>query len=72
MDADEIRALDDIDKYGCHILHVLEDNGHPRFTYSIGIQSRSNQPELIVTGLKKELAILDFTPRLRQFLESLS
>jgi hypothetical protein len=56
MDANEKRALEDIEKYGCHILHVLEDETHPRFSYSIGIEKRNSQPELIVTGLKNDLA----------------
>ncbi|MEM1156378.1 MAG: DUF4262 domain-containing protein, partial [Pseudomonadota bacterium] len=34
----------------------LEDDEDPGFTYSIGIERRSRQPELIVTGLKPELA----------------
>jgi hypothetical protein len=57
MEKGEQKALDDIAKYGCHILHVFEDDGYPRFTYSIGIQHNTGQPELIVTGLKRELAI---------------
>ena len=57
MDADEQTALDNIAKHGCHILHILEEGDYPRFTYSIGIQRQTGQPELIVTGLKRELAI---------------
>lgn len=56
MDPGEEKALEDIDKYGCHILHVFEGEGNPRFTYSIGIEKTTGRPELIVTGLKRELA----------------
>ncbi|MEM7504042.1 MAG: DUF4262 domain-containing protein [Pseudomonadota bacterium] len=50
------KALADIEKYGCHILHVLEDESGPCFTYSIGIEKTSAHPELIVTGLKRDIA----------------
>jgi len=55
-DAGEDKALADIRQYGCHILHVMEDETGPRFSYSIGIEKSSNHPELIVTGLKRDLA----------------
>ncbi|MGE8795972.1 DUF4262 domain-containing protein, partial [Leptospira terpstrae] len=38
-----------------HILHVMEDEENPCFSYSIGIQKVSNQSEIIITGLKFEL-----------------
>jgi hypothetical protein len=56
MDDNEKRALQDIEEYGCHILHVLEEGEYPRFSYSIGIQKSTGQPEIIVTGLKREFA----------------
>lgn len=62
------KALADIEKHGCHILHVLEDETGPRFSYSIGIQKTSKHPELIVTGLKRDLAhwiINEYNDRIR-------
>ena len=56
MDKHEAKALDDIKSYGCHIIHVMEDDSHPRFSYSIGIKQCTGRPELIVTGLDQELA----------------
>ncbi len=56
MDKGERKALKDINAYGCHVIHVLEDSAHPKFTYSIGIEQTSGQPELIVAGLKSEIA----------------
>jgi len=56
MDKFEEKALNDINEYGCHILHVMEEDNYPRFTYSIGIEKISNQPEIIITGLKQEIA----------------
>jgi len=55
MDEYEQKALDDIKNHGCHILHVMEED-YPRFTYSIGIEKTTNKPNLIITGLKRELA----------------
>ncbi|UTF60905.1 DUF4262 domain-containing protein [Gilvimarinus sp. DA14] len=56
MDKVEEKALKDIEECGCHVLHVMQEGEYPRFSYSIGIQRSTGQPELIVTGLKQELA----------------
>ena len=56
MDAAEERALRDIEKYGCHVIHVLAEGDLPPFSYSVGIEQASGAPELIVIGLKHELS----------------
>lgn len=56
MDAGEKKALDDIEKYGCHVIHVLEDEEGPPFSYSVGVQKTSGVPEVIVIGLKQTIA----------------
>ena len=56
VDDSEKKVLSDIEKYGCHVVHVLEEKDSPRFTYSVGIQQTTNQPELLITGLRRELA----------------
>ena len=56
MDKNDEKALADIEKYGCHILLVLESEDHSRFAYSIGIEQRTGHPEIIITGLKHDLA----------------
>lgn len=56
MDDFEKKALENIEKYGCHILHVLEEENYPCFSYSVGIEKTLAKPELIVLGLKSELA----------------
>ena len=53
----EQKAADDIEKYGCHILHVKEDAEGPRFSYSIGINETADRPDIIIFGLKKDLAV---------------
>ncbi|RVC26599.1 DUF4262 domain-containing protein, partial [Mesorhizobium sp. M7A.F.Ca.CA.004.04.2.1] len=55
-DPDEAKALADIEAYGCHILHVLEEGDDPPFTYSVGIEHNFKAPELIVIGLKPEIS----------------
>jgi hypothetical protein len=56
MDAAEKKALADIEEYGCHIIHVLEDEEGPPFSYSVGVQKTSGAPEAIVIGLKQPIA----------------
>ena len=56
MDAGEEKALADIETYGCHVIHVLEDDDGPPFTYSVGVQESSDVPEVIVIGLKQPIA----------------
>ncbi|SDJ75601.1 protein of unknown function [Catalinimonas alkaloidigena] len=55
MKPNEVKALQDIEVYGCHILHVLAEDDSPPFCYSMGIEKCTGQPELIITGLKREL-----------------
>ena len=50
------RALADIEKYGCHILHVLEDESAPASHTQLELRKTSAHPELIVTGLKRDIA----------------
>src|SRR5262245_10111801 len=56
MDPGEQKALQDIERYGCHVIHVLAEADLPPFAYSVGIDRSSRAPELIVIGLKRELA----------------
>jgi hypothetical protein len=56
MDEHELKALENIEKYGCHVMNVLEEDDLPGFTYSIGINKKQNKPDVVVMGLKTELA----------------
>lgn len=53
---DDEKALADIATHGLHILHVAEEGDLPPFSYSIGIEQSLGQPELIVIGLKANVA----------------
>ncbi|WP_246683010.1 DUF4262 domain-containing protein [Mesorhizobium sp. B2-8-3] len=57
IDAEEAKALADIEEYGCHILYVLEEDEHPPFAYSVGIEHNFGVPELVVIGLKPDLSL---------------
>jgi Domain of unknown function (DUF4262) len=56
MDANERKALANIEQYGCHIIYVMAENDLPPFAYTIGIQRTSKAPELMVIGLKQPIA----------------
>lgn len=56
MNAGEKKALADIEEYGCHVIHVLEDDEGPPFSYSVGVQRASGAPEVMVIGLKQPIA----------------
>jgi len=51
------KVLSDIDEFGCHVISVFDpDDVLPQFTYSVGVQKSSGEPEVVVFGLKSTLA----------------
>lgn len=56
MDRIMKKVCNDVEEYGCSVLHIFEGNNTPCFTYSIGITEKTGQPEMIVTGLRHDLA----------------
>jgi len=69
LEPDEVKLLDDIEKYGCHIIQVREAGGHPGWSYTIGLGDILGCPELIVIGLKGNVALSllnDCADRLQQ------
>ena len=55
-DGDEEKVHADIAAYGLHIINVMEEDDEPPFSYSLGIEKSLGMPDLIVVGLKHELA----------------
>jgi hypothetical protein len=49
-------VLDDVKKFGCHILHVVEEGELPPYSYSIGLNRTLKAPDVAVVGLKKDTA----------------
>lgn len=56
VDEAEKKCLDDIEEYGCHVIHVLAEGDLPPFSYSVGIERTTGHPEIIIIGLRRELA----------------
>jgi len=56
LTADEAKLLDDIEIYGCHILHIKEDAYLPGWSYTVGLYDLFRQPEIIVVGLDADMA----------------
>jgi len=50
--------LSDIESVGWHVLKVLEDEKGPGFAYSVGLFKTYQHPEIIIIGLKLDLAHL--------------
>jgi hypothetical protein len=53
---DEVKLMDNIQEFGCHILNITEDAVTPGWTYSVGFYDVFHRPEIIVVGLKHQLA----------------
>ena len=49
-DEPERIVLSNIREFGWHAVNVIEDDGHPPWTFSIGFYETWNHPELIVIG----------------------
>jgi hypothetical protein len=52
----ERKVLQDVAEYGWHCLNILEEDEHPPFSFSIGLYKTWQFPELIIVGLKREVA----------------
>jgi hypothetical protein len=50
------KVKDNIAKYGCHVLHIAEEGDLPPFSYSVGITQQTGAPEVVVIGLKSDIA----------------
>lgn len=65
----EQKVLDDIEKYGCHILQIMAEGEQPPFSYSIGIIKNLGKPKVIVVGLKEPIAkflVNEYNRRLKE------
>ena len=55
-DEAEKKALANIKKHGLHVMHVFGDEKNPPFSYSVGLFENYLHPEIVIIGLKYELA----------------
>ena len=58
MTTSDEKLLKDIDSHGWHVLKIMEDDNGPGFCYSVGLFKTFNHPEIIIIGLKLDLAHL--------------
>ena len=56
VDESDRRTIDHIERFGCSVLHIAAEDELPPFTYSVGITRTSSAPEVVVVGLKREIA----------------
>ncbi len=56
LDDSDRKLISDVEKYGCHIIHVSESSGIPGWSYTIGVYETLKRPELIVIGLDPDLS----------------
>jgi len=55
MEKNDKIVLDNIKKFGWHVVIVPTDDKGPGFAFSIGIYKNFGQPEIIIFGLKNEV-----------------
>ncbi|MEP1553226.1 MAG: DUF4262 domain-containing protein [Paraglaciecola sp.] len=57
MNQAEIEIMKNIEEYGCHVTSVFDPKeDDPNFTYTTGITRQTKKPELIILGLRNDLA----------------
>src|SRR3984957_11439959 len=64
-DDGERKLIADIEKFGWHCMHILEEGELPPWTFTIGLYETWQHPELIIMGLAREVAhrVLDIIAR---------
>lgn len=55
-DQGEQKLLDDIEQYGWHCMHILEEGDLPPFSYTVGFHKTFGCSELIIYGLESDVA----------------
>jgi hypothetical protein len=56
MDEPDRKILEDIEKFGCSVMHIAAEEDLPPFAFSVGITRSVDAPEVIVVGLKQPMA----------------
>jgi Domain of unknown function (DUF4262) len=55
-DKSEEKVIQNVKNHGLHIVHVMQDENNPAFSYTIGLYENYLLPEVIIIGLKHELS----------------
>lgn len=56
LDEQELKAVKDVETWGCHIVQVNGGPRKPDWTFSLGVYDTCGKPEVIVVGLKPDTA----------------
>src|SRR5262245_56673386 len=56
MDERDRKTLEDIERYGCAVIHVMGEGEEPPFSYSVGITRTSAAPEVVIVGFEQRFA----------------
>jgi Domain of unknown function (DUF4262) len=56
MNEQDRKILEDIEQFGCSVMHIAAEDELPPFAFSVGITRSANAPEVIVVGLKQPMA----------------
>lgn len=52
----ERRIVSSVSSVGWHVINVFEEDNHPPFSYTIGMQKSFSSPELFISGLSGEVS----------------
>lgn len=55
-DEHDQKLLSDIERVGWHVIHINEDEQGPGYTFSVGFYYTFQQPEILIMGLRQEVA----------------
>ena len=56
MNHPDRKILEDIEQFGCSVMHIAAEDDLPPFSFSVGISRSAKAPEVIVVGLKQPIA----------------
>ena len=56
LDGSDRKLLSDIDRVGWHVIMILEGDGTPGWSFSVGLFETFKHPEVVVFGLPLELS----------------
>jgi hypothetical protein len=56
IDLAEQKILANIAEFGWHAMNIIEDDGHPPWTFTIGLYETWKHPELIIIGRSRSTA----------------
>jgi Domain of unknown function (DUF4262) len=70
MDEADRKILENIERFGCSVMHIAAEDQLPPFAFSVGITKTAAAPEVVVIGLKRPIAhfaVNEYNRRVRSF-----